>query len=76
MVQASASAAKMEEQYQTLKTQYDELQQRNQGGVFNNTEHRVGDKRPAESDPKTELDVPDIWSHFIADVTKTGYGIM
>jgi hypothetical protein len=76
MVQASASAAKMEEQYQVLKGQYEELHQRSQGGVFNNSEQRVGEKRRAEDPPANELNCPDIWSHFIADVSKTGYGII
>jgi DNA repair exonuclease SbcCD ATPase subunit len=77
MTCASASAAKQEELYQTLKTQYDELQTRSQGGVFGNTEHRIGDKRRAADDPAIESSaVPDIWSSFIADVSKTGYQVM
>ena len=77
MTCASASAAKQEEQYQTLKTQYDELQQRSQGGVFGNTDHRLGDKRRADADPSSESSaVPDIWSSFIADVSKTGYQVV
>jgi hypothetical protein len=77
MTCASASAALKEEQYQSLKTQYDELQQRSQGGVFASTDYRLGDKRPAEGDPSSESSaVPDIWSHFIADVAQTGYNVM
>jgi hypothetical protein len=77
MTCASASAAKMEEQYQSLKTQYDELQTRSNGGVFMNPEHRVGDKRSAESAPNTEsTGAPDFFSNFIADVSRTGYQVM
>ena len=75
-VKVSAQAAKKEEEYQSLKVQYEELQQRSAGGSFANHEHRVGDKRPADSDPHVELNCPDIWSHFIADVAKTGYGVI
>ena len=75
-VKASAQAAKKEEEYQSLKLQYEELQQKNNGGSFAAQEHRVGGKRPAEADPHVELNCPDIWSHFIADVTKTGYGVI
>ena len=77
MTCASASAARQEEQYQTLKTQYDELQQRSQGGVFGNMEQRVGDKRPALEDPSAASSAaPDIWSSFIADVSRTGYNVI
>ena len=75
-MKASAQAAKKEEEYQSLKLQYEELQQKNNGGSFAAQEHRVGGKRPAEADPHVELNCPDIWSHFIADVTKTGYGVI
>jgi hypothetical protein len=67
----------MEEQYQSLKTQFDELQTRSNGGVFMNPEHRVGDKRAAEGVPSTETGAaPDIWSNFIADVSRTGYQVI
>jgi hypothetical protein len=73
---ASASAAKMEEQYQVLKGQYDELQQRNTGGFFGNDDQRVGDKRPPDGDPNTDAGAtPDIWSAFISDVATTGYQV-
>jgi len=77
MTCASASAALKEEQYQTLKTQYDELNQRSQGGVFGGPEQRLGDKRRAVDQPSEQSSaVPDIWSSFIADVSQTGYNMI
>ncbi|KAJ1467491.1 hypothetical protein T484DRAFT_1858687 [Baffinella frigidus] len=77
MTCASASAAKQEELYQTLKGQYDELQQRNAGGVFGQPDQRVGEKRRADGEPDTSVVcTPDIWSNFIADVSRTGYQVM
>ena len=77
MTCASASAAKQEEMYQTLKTQYDELSQQKQGGTFGSSDNRLGDKRRALEDPSMHDSAPqDIWSAFIADVNQTGYNIM
>jgi len=77
MASASASANKMEESYQALKSQYDDLQQRSNGGVFGNAEHRVGDKRPADDHPSMDAAaVPDIWGSFIAEVSRSGYQVM
>ena len=72
MCEASASASKKEEQYQTLKQQYDDLKQKSDG-EFGSSSARVGDKRPALDEPDTTSHTGDIWSQFIADVTVTGY---
>lgn len=77
MVTASANARQREDEYQQLKTQYDDLQKRQAVvpiPVFDNSDARVGSKRPAEDDPSTDT-VGDIWSNFIADVNNTGYGM-
>ena len=74
MVSASACAAKKEEDYQALKTQYEELNQQKDGGIFGNADARVGNKRMATGEPDTCNDaVADIWSNFIADVATSGY---
>jgi hypothetical protein len=74
MCEASASASKKEEQYQTLKLQYDELKQKTQGGEYGNSDARLGDKRPALEPPCASAGATtDIWSQFIADVAVTGY---
>lgn len=79
MVTASANARQREDEYQQLKTQYEELQKRQPavpmpGSEFDSSDARVGSKRPADADPPSES-VGDIWSAFIADVSSTGYGI-
>jgi hypothetical protein len=74
MVSASACAAKKEEDYQALKTQYEALNQQKGGGVFGNADERVGGKRAATGDPEQDSGAaPDIWSSFIADVSTSGY---
>jgi len=74
MCEASASAVKKEEQYQTLRKQYDELKQKSNGGEFASSDSRVGDKRPAMDEPdNVTASTGDIWSQFIADVSVTGY---
>jgi chromosome segregation ATPase len=74
MCEASSAATKKEEQYQTLKQQYDELKQKTHGGEFGGADARVGDKRQALDAPDTSAAVNgDIWSQFIADVSVTGY---
>ena len=63
---ASANAAKREEQYQTLQTQYDDLKQKSDGGLFANEDQRVGGKRSALAPPEEEAieDKVDVWSQF------------
>jgi chromosome segregation ATPase len=63
---ASANAAKMEEQYQSLQTQYDDLKQKADGGQFANEDERVGGKRSALGPPEEEAmeGKQDIWSQF------------
>jgi hypothetical protein len=74
MCEASASASKKEEQYQTLKLQYEDLQQKTQGGEYGTSNARSGDKRPALEPPCNSAGATgDMWSQFIADVTVTGY---
>jgi chromosome segregation ATPase len=73
MVSASAAAAQREQEYQTLKTQFDELQRQRHGGEFGDSVARVGEKRPADGEPPADASVGDIWASFIADVSSTGY---
>lgn len=73
MVSASAVAAQREQEYQTLKTQFDELQKQRTGGEFASAGERVGEKRSADGDPAMESSAGDIWASFIADVSTTGY---
>ena len=75
MVSASAAAAQREQEYQTLKIQYDELQKQRGTGEFGDSMARVGEKRPADGDPPADASVADIWSSFIADVSSTGYSM-
>jgi uncharacterized coiled-coil protein SlyX len=74
MVSASACAAKKEEDYQSLKTQFEELNQKKSGGVFGNEDERVGGKRAADGEPEQDNGaIPDLWSSFISDVGVSGY---
>jgi hypothetical protein len=63
---ASSNARKMEEQYQNLQTQYDDLKQKADGGQFANEDQRVGGKRSALAPPEEEAaDAKlDVWSQF------------
>lgn len=61
----SANAAKKEEEYQQLKTRYDELKQKADGGMFIEESSRVGSKRHAVGQPDTTHNTNrDIWEEF------------
>jgi hypothetical protein len=63
---ASANAAKKEEDFQKLQSDYNTLMKKSEGGQFSHEEDRVGGKRSAPGPPELEAGKPanDVWSQF------------